>query len=652
MKGKVKEMIKKSIVDRKNMLIKITIFIWGVISIAFVGQIITQMDGLSNFKMTVEFIRAVNILLGIITLCCCYVLYKKWQDSVMYIVLLLYTTLVVSIIFGFVDYKIFYDNNFNSANYLFLSILPLKIFLMGVLVFRGNLYKLIIKNKILFFNIVVLLTVIVGIVDSKVSLNQNEEVVNSYIISGLLLSAGYIISSIRFIKDSIHNNKVIYSFIGGSLFLLGIKCFYLALNLDYSIFSMKLTAVFITYLSFFIVIIGVGVEIYFSNEEKQSLNIELAKFHSLVDNNKNTNIFICDNTMKISYMNKRLINQLKRRNALKDYEKHLKSKYLSSEDGREIHDELKRNGVWRERVYYKEEKRTLDCNAQIISENNDRYEILVSFTDISERVNLENEIRERKLNATKEAIFISNLSHELRTPLNIFYSTIQLMDSYKDSEEFKSIYNKHSGAMKLNVKRMLRLINNIIDTSKINLGALSCDFKNYEIVSLVEDISLSAVNYGKAKDIYIEFDTELEECYIRCDANMIEKILLNLISNSIKYSHPNSTIYINLSFTEDYVEIDVRDNGIGMKQDDIEEIFNRFSRCDNSFKRLNEGSGIGLSVVKSLVERHEGIIEVESIENEGSTFIIKLPRKIIKGEAFEIYRFNESTTELELSDIY
>ena len=133
---------------------------------------------------------------------------------------------------------------------------------------------------------------------------------------------------------------------------------------------------------------------------------------------------------------------------------------------------------------------------------------------------------------------------------------------------------------------------------------------------------------------------------------MIEKIVLNLVSNSIKYTKNQGHIKVDVVLQDDVLEIFFEDTGIGIPEELKDKIFDRFSRVDSSLKRVNEGSGIGLSIVKSMVEVHNGSISVESKLNRGSVFEVKLPNVLIEDSPMIVYEFNKSNTELELSDIY
>ena len=138
------------------------------------------------------------------------------------------------------------------------------------------------------------------------------------------------------------------------------------------------------------------------------------------------------------------------------------------------------------------------------------------------------------------------------------------------------------------------------------------------------------------------------------DCAKIERVLLNLLSNAVKFSYVDGIIYVNVNKKEENVIISIRDFGIGMSEKYLDKIFDRFIQVDNTMTRKNEGSGIGLSIVKSFVSLHNGNISVKSKENEGSEFIINLPINLIEDKELflydsEVLDFNIKT---ELSDIY
>ena len=256
--------------------------------------------------------------------------------------------------------------------------------------------------------------------------------------------------------------------------------------------------------------------------------------------------------------------------------------------------------------------------------------------------------------------FFANLSHEIKTPINIIYSCIQLLEVNKINGEkaLSDAYNKYDNTLKQNCYRLLRLVNNLVDMTKIDSGYMKLIFINCEIVSLVEDITLSIIPYVESKNINIVFDTYIEELEIRCDPESMERVILNLLSNAIKFTNNDGNISVIVEADDKYVFIRVKDDCIGISKDIREDIFNRFVQEDKSLNRKNEGSGIGLALVKSLVELHDGEVYLEDV-SEGSEFVVKLPNIKINEEVNNHNRVMDVESKplvqkinIEFSDIY
>lgn len=267
---------------------------------------------------------------------------------------------------------------------------------------------------------------------------------------------------------------------------------------------------------------------------------------------------------------------------------------------------------------------------------------------------------------TLKTEFLANMSHELKTPLNIMYSMIQMLElELKDIAKNGQIdmditkIDRYRNIAKQNVFRLLRLIDNITDISKIGAGYYEAKLINCDIVRLIEDITMSVIEYVKNKDLSITFDTEVEELIMACDPEKMERIILNLLSNAVKYTNKGDSIELNLNIIDDRLIILVKDTGIGIPKEKHAMIFERFAQVDSSFSRKQEGSGIGLALVKCLVELQQGTICVESEEGKGSTFIVSLPitqveEKQIVHETDWIEKEEQLTYKcrIEFSDIY
>lgn len=263
-------------------------------------------------------------------------------------------------------------------------------------------------------------------------------------------------------------------------------------------------------------------------------------------------------------------------------------------------------------------------------------------------------------NALKTRLF-STISHELKTPINIIYSAIQLLENTYICDEkvnMKDSFFKYSKVMKQNCYRLIRLINNYIDINKIGLGFYSLDKKNGNIVSTIEDITMSVVEYAKLKGIKVVFDTDVEEKIIAYDFEKIERIMLNLLSNAIKFTDLGGSIKVSIHDGEKFLTISVKDNGTGIPEDMLKKIFDVFIQVDGSVRRNVEGSGIGLSLVKSFVEMHGGRITVKSKVGVGSKFLVELPAKIVDEDSCydndkeKLMDMDNEEVKIQLSDIY
>lgn len=272
-----------------------------------------------------------------------------------------------------------------------------------------------------------------------------------------------------------------------------------------------------------------------------------------------------------------------------------------------------------------------------------------------DKIKLENAEKELELRDVMEKArdeVLSNISHEFKTPVNVIYSTVQIQDLNLQKGNYGSIleFNK---IIKKNCNRLIRLINNFIDSTKLENNKLEFNLKCVNIVAIVEDITISVVNFAKSKNINIIFDTEEEELYCDIDVEQLERIILNILSNAIKYNKVNGNIDVVVKDKNEEVHVEVSDTGIGISKDKIDMIFDRFERFDNKNAAIKEGSGIGLSIVKKLVDALDGKIEIESEVDKGTTVRLIFKKSNSQNNLDQIYDIQhlEEKVNLEMSDI-
>ncbi|WP_278682387.1 sensor histidine kinase [Paraclostridium bifermentans] len=297
----------------------------------------------------------------------------------------------------------------------------------------------------------------------------------------------------------------------------------------------------------------------------------------------------------------------------------------------------------------KEEKWFWVRIVSLLDENGNVMKKICVISDITQSKKGELEVEKLRMD------FLANISHELRTPINLILSSLQVLDlkmNLLDEEAF-NYFRRYLNIVEQNGKRLLKLVNNLIDTTRLESGCFSYNPKNKDIISYVENICLSVSEFVKSNNLSIIFDTDTEEKIIAFDPDNMERIILNLISNAIKFNKPGGVIEVFIS-CQDNIEISVKDSGIGIPEDKIDKIFERFEQVKNNSKI--QGSGIGLNLVKSLVEMNNGSIKVKSDLEKGSRFSIVLPNTLVKDCSKHSYENsdcinNESQISVEFSDI-
>jgi signal transduction histidine kinase len=257
----------------------------------------------------------------------------------------------------------------------------------------------------------------------------------------------------------------------------------------------------------------------------------------------------------------------------------------------------------------------------------------------------------------------TDLSHELKAPLNVIFASSQLIESIPSESCPCDNHNKvlkYCRSIRHNCYKLIKIISNLLDVSKYESGHLTAMMEYHNIIAIIEDTTMSVVAYAENKGVNIVFDTDTEEKYTACDQSMIERIMLNLLSNALKFTDSGGSIFVSVTSAVDRIIVRVEDTGIGIPQDKVKYVFDRFRQADSSFNRNHYGSGLGLSLVKTLVEFHKGSIYVTSEEGKGTSFILHLPIRKLTEEEIAVLNNSDAVRDdqslagkasIELSDI-
>jgi two-component system sensor histidine kinase VicK len=249
----------------------------------------------------------------------------------------------------------------------------------------------------------------------------------------------------------------------------------------------------------------------------------------------------------------------------------------------------------------------------IINEHNETEGAMLVLQDVTEQEKLDKMRKE----------FVANVSHELRTPLTTIKSyTETLLDGAMESKEctvnFLQVINSESD-------RMTRLVKDLLQLSKLDYDKMEWNMNRLNVLNIIGDCIVKLEISAKQKNQTLSFEAPLELCEINGDKDRIEQVILNIIGNAIKYTPENGCVKVTADKLEDYIEIRIADTGMGIPQEDIPRLFERFYRVDKARSRAMGGTGLGLSIAKNIVEAHRGSISVESEYGKGTEVIINFP---------------------------
>ena len=246
--------------------------------------------------------------------------------------------------------------------------------------------------------------------------------------------------------------------------------------------------------------------------------------------------------------------------------------------------------------------------------------------------------------------FLAIVNHEFRTPINIILNSSNLIKRNISDTEY--VFNKLDG-INNNSYRLYRLISNLLYIMKIENGTEKLKLESINIVEVVEEVVQEVIKYSSKKNIDLIFDTEEEEIITSIDIVAMQRVMLNLLSNSIKFTKSEGKIQVLVAIEDDEVKIKVIDNGIGVKEEYLELMFTKFYQVSPALTRNSEGGGIGLYVVKEIIELHKGNIEFTSEFNVGSMVTITLPltKEYVSRKFVDDMMTIEEIAKIEMSDL-
>lgn len=236
------------------------------------------------------------------------------------------------------------------------------------------------------------------------------------------------------------------------------------------------------------------------------------------------------------------------------------------------------------------------------------------FQDITEQYKLDNMRKE----------FVANVSHELRTPITTIKSYSEtLIDGAIDDKEVAMDF---LGTINSETDRMTKLINDLLELSKYDYKYAKLDFNEFDVVNMVKGCVGKLIKLAEDKKQNIKYNLDDYHIIINGDKDRLEQVIINILSNAIKYTPEAGTIAVGVNELDSDVEIFIKDNGIGMSKEDRERIFERFYRVDKARSRSMGGTGLGLSIAREIVDAHGGRIEVYSELNVGTEMKIIIPK--------------------------
>jgi signal transduction histidine kinase len=259
--------------------------------------------------------------------------------------------------------------------------------------------------------------------------------------------------------------------------------------------------------------------------------------------------------------------------------------------------------------------------------------LIATYLDISARKRIEAHLRQAKeeaeLASRTKTEFLANISHELRTPLNAIIGFAEILSGQIFGQLGDSRYVHYAADIRESGQHLLTLINDVLDVSKIEVGKLELNEEPVDVIAVLE--SCMRLMRDRAEEAGLELRADLPRSlpFLQADARRLKQILLNLMSNAVKFTAPGGRIQIHAAVEQDGLRIAVEDSGIGIAADDLEKALRPFGQIDSRMARKYQGTGLGLPLTKSMIELHGGRLTLESEVGRGTKAIIWLPRERI-----------------------
>ncbi len=353
-------------------------------------------------------------------------------------------------------------------------------------------------------------------------------------------------------------------------------------------------------------------------EFKKNLRDKENYFKNFLDNVPMSMVILNSNNYRIFTVNKRFMNEFNLKNKRDIINKNL-FKILNIKNKEEF------------LITKKCEASFVDCGIEVFFEldillNSNDY-LIISMKNVTElkySEKIKDDLRKRTLEEQIKSDFLSSISHDLKTPINVIYSSVQVQEKFYSNQHIEKV-DYYNQVNKENCMTLMRLANNLIDSSKINYDYLKPNLKTYNIVTLIEDSIGMLAEYIKEKNLTYVFDTNEEEVYVKCDQEFVQRIILNLISNSIKHTREGG-IGVEIKAKKNKVLISFTDTGEGMDKEFLERAFLRYSKGNKKGVK-NKSTGIGLYIVKNLVELQNGTIKINSIKDTGTNIRLEFNRE-------------------------